>query len=131
MTQPLVQDITIVRGDTKTWTLTLTRGSSPVPFPSTAPGTKFWFTAKSSLLNPDDQAVIAIDSVGSFTTGSITIISTTLGTASLTLFPPATINLIPPVTLQYDIQLKETDGTVSTVAVGTLAVTPDATQRTT
>jgi hypothetical protein len=126
MTQPLVQPLTIVRGDTKTWTLTLTRGSLPVPFPT---GTRFWFTAKNSLLDSDDQAIIAIDSASTFTTGSIAITSTSLGTASLSLFPPATINLNPPITLQYDIQLKEIDGTVSTVAVGTLAVTADATQR--
>lgn len=128
MTQPLQQSLTIVRGDTKSWVLTLTRGSSPVLFPI---GTQFWFTAKNSLLDPDDQAVIAFDSSTSFDEGVFTITSTLLGTALLTLKPVATLNLVPPITLQYDIQLKENDGTVSTVAVGTLAITPDATQRTT
>jgi hypothetical protein len=128
MSQPLVQDLTIVRGDNKSWTLTLTRNLTPVNLVS---GTELFFTAKNSLLNTDEQAIISIDNIGTYTTGSIAISApTTLGIATISLFPIATLKLLVPVTLQYDIQLKETSGLITTVAIGTLAVTPDVTLRT-
>src|SRR4051812_21926336 len=103
MSQPLVQALTIVRGDNKSWTLTLTRNLIPVNLVS---GTELFFTAKNSLLNPDEQAIISIDNLETYTKGSIVIsLPTTLGIATLSFFPAATINLVPPLTLQYDIQL--------------------------
>lgn len=122
----LVENLTIVRGDTKKWTITIARNGVAVDLT----GAYLWFTAKNSVSDTDDQALVALVSAVPNMQGSI-VISTpaSLGTAIMTFNPAATDFITPPVNLQYDVQLEEADGTLTTVAVGYIQVTPDVTRR--
>lgn len=122
----LVENLTIVRGDTKKWTITIARNGVAVDLT----GAYIWFTAKNSTDDTDDQALIALVSKVPNMQGSIVISApASLGIAIMTFNPVATEFVNPPVNLQYDIQLEEADGTLTTVAVGYLQVTPDVTRR--
>jgi hypothetical protein len=122
----LNENLTIVRGDTKKWTITIARNGVAVDLT----GAYIWFTAKNSVKDEDDKSLIALVSKVPNMQGSIVVSSpATLGIATMTINPAATDFITPPVNLQYDVQLEEADGTLTTVAVGYLQVTPDVTRR--
>jgi hypothetical protein len=122
----LVQNLTIVRGDTKKWTITVARNGVAVNLT----GAYLWFTAKNSTDDSDDQAIIAVVSALQNSQGKIVLESPlSAGIATLWFFPPATDFLHAPENLQYDIQMQEADGTNTTIAVGVLQITPDVTNR--
>lgn len=114
-------DIDMTRGDTPTFLL---------DFSTTLAGAKIWFTAKHSFTDGDGAAVIALSSAGS----GITIIDAgPPGQARIRIPAGATSTLVtpnPPVPLRlvYDIQLLESDGTITTVQQGNLNIRGDITR---
>lgn len=83
------------------------------------------FTAKYHFGDPDNQAVMRLDNQ---TLGGVTLTNATIGQLVVTTpaistrgFPDGTVVLV------WDLQVVDTAGNVSTVAAGTLAVYPDAT----
>jgi hypothetical protein len=111
----------MTRGDTYTFDVTITRSSSPVDLT----GASFWCTAKNSLADDDVDAVFqktlssGIAVVGAAANGKIRV--TIAATDTATLSHTATT------ALQIDVQMKESTNQVTTVAQGTLTVTPDVT----
>jgi hypothetical protein len=120
--------IEIYRGDTTTIPFSVSRSTLPVDLTSAV----IWFTLKSSVVDADVAAVLQKSSVD----GGITILDQTTdrGKASINLAPgdTATLGLTVsgPVVYQYDIQVKEASGRVSTVATGAFVLRPDVTRST-
>ncbi len=124
------------RGDS----LILTRGVNPKVFTITdtetcAPidltGSTVWFTVKSTLVEPDQQAIAALKSGVVSTKGSVTILDQTQyrGQVKIVLDPSATINFPDGVVkLVYDVQWKDVDGIIRTIEAGIISVIPDATR---
>jgi hypothetical protein len=115
-------DLELDRGDT---------GRYNMSFSVNLTGAKVWFTAKRYMTDADGAALIAL----STTTSGITITDGPAGQASLVIPPAATAALTTPnpptpLALWYDIQVKESDGTVTTVQKGRLLITGDVTQST-
>jgi hypothetical protein len=115
-------DLDLPRGDTGRWNLS---------FSVNLTGAKVWFTAKRAWTDADSAAVIAL----STDLGGITITDASAGTARLTIPPAATASLTTPpppspLTLLYDIQVKEADGSITTVQQGHLLVRADITRAT-
>ena len=114
-----IVDLELPRGDTGRWLLT---------FNVNLTGAKVWFTAKRAFTDADSAAVIAL----STTTGGVTILDAALGTARLVIPSSATSALTTPgppspLTLVYDIQIREADGTITTVQQGRLNIRGDVT----
>lgn len=121
MTTRLV-NLDLPRGDTGRWNLF---------FSVNLTGAKIWFTAKRSYTDADAAAIVAV----STDSGGITILDAPAGHARLVIPPSATASLTTPsppspLTLVYDIQVKESDGTITTVQQGYLKVTGDVTHAT-
>jgi len=108
-------DLTMVRGDTPTFAVVVTRGDTVVDITDAT----FKFTARRAY--GDDAAVFTRTSVA-----GITITDATAGKCKVVLQSADTTGLPAATTvLVYDLQITEDDGTVSTVAQGKLTVTPD------
>jgi hypothetical protein len=119
---PASVTLDLPRGDTGRWNLT---------FSVNLTGAKIWFTAKRVYTDADDAALIAL----STTTSGITITDAPNGLATLVIPPASTASLTTPpppqpLTLDYDIQVKESDGTVTTVQQGKLNIRGDVTNST-
>ncbi|MBA2505076.1 MAG: hypothetical protein H0V29_03930 [Thermoleophilaceae bacterium] len=120
MALPTYLDLSIMRGDSKTWTFTLV-DEDAVALPAL---TNAWFTAKRQLRDADANAVFQLTlGVGIVDDGGGVIRVTAAGTATAAL-PGA------PVNLHYDLQVKPTGGAVQTALYGALAVQPDVTRAT-
>jgi len=116
---PAAVDLELPRGDTGRWNLA---------FSVNLTGAKIWFTAKRAYTDADNAAVISL----STTTTGITITDAPNGAATLVIPPSATSALVTPppptpLTLVYDVQVKESDGTVTTVQWGKLNIRGDVT----
>jgi hypothetical protein len=109
-----VSEISMIRGDTASFSGTVMRAGAPVNLT----GAKLWFTAKRSRSDLDEAAVIKKDTV----LGGVVILSPTSGTYRVTILPADTSSLTYTIQLFYDVQLLEPDGTVTTIESGTLEV---------
>jgi len=111
----------MTRGDTKQIGVSVTRNDSPVDLT----GATIWMSAKRSY--PDTVYVFQISTV----TDDVEITDEEGGLATVTIPPDATSGLSSQVnTLVYDIQVRESDGTITTVGSGTITVNPDVTTET-
>lgn len=115
-------DLEARRGDTEKYDLTVSDNGTPVNLT----GAAVWFTAKLRASDPDSKAVIA-KTLGQ----GIAVTNASQGQARITLSPGDTASLSAPISLSYDVQVKQTDGTVTTVESGALLVTADVTRATT
>ena len=116
-------DLEMTRGDTGRWNLDFS------PTDALTGDAKIWFTAKRAYSDADGVSVIALSSAPS---GGITI-NSIAGTAQVVIPPSATASLVTPapparLALSYDIQLKQSDGTITTVLSGYLNITSDITR---
>lgn len=115
------------RGDTLTIDLVITDPKTGSPLNLT--GCKIWFTCKGNVALPDNQSTIALDTVLVSGNGSVTITDAPRGLATVVVYPIATRALPDgPVVLQYDIQIKQGTGELSTIEFGTVTVFPDVTR---
>lgn len=90
-------------------------------------GYSMWFTAKYHTADPDQQAVTQQTVTG----GGIVFTNALQGMAEITVPALATFGFPDGVTkLVYDVQIKDLQGRISTVEVGTLSVYPDVTNAT-
>lgn len=113
-------DLSIVRGDTVLIDLTVTRDGAPVSLS----GASLWWTAKRRTSDADAAAVIA-----KTTAAGITVTDAPGGKARVTITAAETAALTDTL-LYWDAQVRETSGTVSTVASGQVAIAPDVTRAT-
>lgn len=113
----------ITRGDTQTFTLTLSNLSS-----SGLTGFSFWFTAKNNIDDLDAAAVIQ-KLTAAFTV--VTVGSATIpGVATFTILPTDTASLTDYTVLEFDIQVKDASGNIFTPVRGSLTVNADVTRAT-
>jgi hypothetical protein len=110
----------MIRGDTVLFNIQITKNS--VAFPLS--GCELWFTGKYAYSDGDIAAVFQ-KTIGD----GITITSALAGQATMALSPADTDSLPDVKTLLlYDVQLKDANDLVYTVASGSLVVTPDVTR---
>jgi hypothetical protein len=113
-----MSEIVMVKGDTTVFDVAMTRlnllteQEEPVPLA----GAKAWFTAKKNTRDADINAVIAKDSVSN---PSQVIITPTTGIIRITIIPEDTVGYTGS-WLYYDVQVREADGTVTTIQSGSL-----------
>lgn len=113
-------DLEAVRGDTNIYNIVVLRSDATINIT----GAKLWFTAKHFPQDVDDDAVISLDSDGN----GINIYNALYGRAQVSVPPGDTAGLADDEVLYYDVQLKETNGVVTTIATGKLHVQQDITQ---
>lgn len=107
-------------GDTNMFTITVVvyGTSTPVDISSA----DMWFTAKHQLADADADAVFQKE------TGSgITLTTPASGIATVTISPSDTASLTRTTSLWYDVQLKQTNGRITTVQQGLLRLQLGAT----
>ena len=116
------------RGDTKVWNITVADPSSNQPMNLTAMLLRF--TAKRNYTDDDSKAVLQVSSTPNKYGGIVTTLPT-LGQATITILPAATVALAGvEYRLLYDLQVtNSSDFTqVTTIAEGLLIITPDVSQ---
>jgi hypothetical protein len=113
--------LSMKRGDTRRYTITVTRNGAPEDISSPA---ELWFTAKTVLSLPDSQATIQKTTVGA---GGITVTDGPGGIALLTIDPADTSALTADAVLSYDVQLKTSSADIETIDAGELRISLDAT----
>jgi hypothetical protein len=111
-------DIQMPKGDTQTFDVFVTRVNQVTGVEEIVPlaGARAWFTAKKVSTDSDANAIIAKDSV---TDPSEVVITDVEGKVTITIIPADTVSY-PGKYLEYDVQVKEVDGTVTTVQKGRL-----------
>jgi hypothetical protein len=125
-------DITILRGDTTTIALT--------GLGSLTNRTEIWFTTKNDLSLDDTTAVVQVSETGGLlylngasattsTDASLTVSDANAGNLTIVLKASATKRLLAPNTMKYDVQIRKTDGTITTLTQGGVVVTQDVTTR--
>lgn len=120
-------DLEIRRGDTNEITLVVTApDANGVAQPVNLTSCLLWFTIKRDWEDTDLSAVV-IKTIGS---GITVTAPPTAGLAVAKLDPVDTSALVGLQRLVYDVQLREADGTITTVASGYVQVTRDATRAT-
>lgn len=117
-------NIEVIRGDTNTFLVTFVRNNAVVSLV----GAKMWFTVKDKATDPDVNAIIALNSVDN----SDQIVSSfpTSGQFQIQL-TDADTDLLVKTAYLYDVQVKEANGTVTTVQRGKLKVVRDITRTST
>jgi hypothetical protein len=111
-----------VRGDTNVFDVTMVRQNAVVDLT----GAKMWFTAKSDQAADDTSAVIKLNSVDN-PTKVLLIGAPTIGKFQIQLDPTDTSPLTEDA-YYYDIQVKEGNGVVTTIASGVLHIVWDVTR---
>lgn len=94
-------------------------------------GWTFWFTAKFALANPDKQAGISQDNISPTPPGNggIVLVNASLGQGVVTVQPVVTRCFADgPTEMDYDIQVEDTGGIITTVERGCIVVVPDVTR---
>jgi hypothetical protein len=120
-----VSDLVAVRGDNETYDLTVVLPSgSPVNLTDAT----LWFTVKKNKYEADAAALISKTSA---LNGGITIANqgTDPGEAAIALVPADTAKLVPG-DYYFDVQMKSSTGTVTTLADGIIEITADVTRAT-
>lgn len=125
-----VLDLDYLRGDTKAFDVSAQKQDPTIPtiFDTIdLTGAKVWCTIKRNVSDADINAIVQL----STTTSGVTILNAVGGQARVTI--PATSMLTLPdnlLDLPYDVQVKEVDGTVTTIQRGILHYSPDVTRST-
>lgn len=109
-------DLDAVRGDTNKYDVTVTRDGAALDLT----GATLKFTVKRSLDDADADAVFQ-KAIGT----GIVVDDVAGGLATLTVAPADTSALPAPRSFHYDLQLTESDGRVTTVAIGSLRLSAD------
>lgn len=117
--------IRMKRGDGLEFDTFVTDTSTGLPIDIT--GLPFWFTAKRSFYDADVDAQISKDTTG----GGMVIIDGPGGQVRTLVDPADTDGLEAPTTLRWDVQWKDSNDVVHTLASGDLIVELDVTRRTT
>ena len=86
---------------------------------------KAWFTAKKTTDDLDADALIALNSVDN--PAQVVFMDASIGTFFVKLLPADTAS-IDDDSLVYDVQVREQDGRITTVAKGELKLKPDVTK---
>jgi hypothetical protein len=113
-------DLKMTRGDTLTFDVYATRAEAAINLA----GAKAWFYVKKETRDSDDDAVISYDTVADPL--GIRVVDAALGLLRVTILPAESVNL-PATYLPYDVQLRESDGTITTIAKGFIEVDRDST----
>jgi len=118
-------DIQMTKGDTETFDVFVTRKDEVTGVEEIVPldGAMAWFTAKEESTDLDASAVIAKDSVAD---PSEVVITGVEGKVRITITPADTVSYDGKY-LEYDVQVKEVDGTVTTVQKGRVEFGKDIT----
>src|SRR3712207_2587147 len=121
MADTLDFDLTIRRGDTKEWDLTVTRNGVA----ENITGWSVWFTAKDNIRKADSDAKVRL-TVGS----GITITNGAGAIARSRMAPSVTASMIltQDLVLTADVQVKNGAGDVYTLLTGRLTIKPDVTR---
>lgn len=114
-------DIEMTRGDSATFDVAVTRYNAATHVNDLVTPDKAWFTAKANARDSDDSAVVALNSEDQpeqvlITTGSIRI----------KLDPEDTAEYLQR-WLVYDVQILESDGTITTIEKGKMQLSADVT----
>lgn len=117
-----MSELSMFRGDTKRFTLTITRSSVAEDLA----GAALRWTAKPSLADVDSATTTIRKAIGD----GITVTNEAGGIAMLQLDPEDTIALTKTTTYHYDVQLVTAAGDVETIDTGKITVKLDATQTT-
>ncbi len=115
--------LTITRGDTKRFDLTVTDELTGAAIDLT--GATMWFTVKRSRSEPD-----SVKQFQKTTSDGITIASGSSGTATLIIAPADSASMDPARLYVWDLQIKSSTGAIYTVDSGPLAVLGDVTRAT-
>lgn len=100
-----------------------------IPLPVNLAGGKAWFTAKTQITAPDENAEVRLGSAAPLS--GVAIVDAAGGQVRVTVPPSATKNFRnDPMALAYDVQVMDSAGTVTTVVSGLLTVRPDVTRAT-
>jgi len=116
------QDLSIYRGDSKTWTLTF-KDSNGAAINLT--GYTIFFTVKTQTTYVDASS----DTSASISKTITVHTNPTLGLSSLVLAPSDTSSLTPT-KYRYDMQLKDGSSNILTVITGNFEILADVTRRT-
>lgn len=116
-------DIEAIKGDTEYYDLAAKRVNGPINLEGA--NVKAWFSAKRTKEDADGSAVIALNSVDHPT--QIVFTDKPAGLFYVQLLPANTV-AIEEDSLVYDVQVREQDGRVTTVAKGDLHLIQDITQ---
>jgi len=115
-------NFTIKRGDTVQFSGTITQGGTALDIT----GASLWFTAKNQYVD-DDVSAIFQKTIGD----GITVVNAAQGLITILLSPSDTTGLSKVKTiLVYDLQLKDTNSKIYSIASGNLVVEPDVTNST-
>jgi hypothetical protein len=114
-------DLTAVRGDTNIYNVSVLKGGKQYDIT----GATLWMTAKHFLEDDDSDAVFQIQ-----TPTDIMVYDAIHGHAQIVVQPMHTEDLTEDEVLFYDVQLREGNGYVCTIAKGKLEVALDVTQTT-
>jgi len=119
-------DIRVTRGDTLVFDVYATRFNETTELDEPIPlaGAKAWFTVKRATRDPDNQAIISVNTADDPT--KILIANPAGGQIRVDLDPADTL-ILPKSYLPYDVQILEADGTVTTVSRGSVEVDRDTT----
>jgi hypothetical protein len=109
-----------IRGDTNIYNIVVLRGDVTINIT----GAKIWFTAKHFPQDTDANAVIRLDSNGN----GVNIYDALHGRAQISVPPESTTGLADEEVLFYDVQMKESNGIITTIATGKMHVQQDVTQ---
>lgn len=119
--------LTLKKGDTHHLEVVVTRENDlGVDVPVNLTGSKLWFTAKNKVSDTDVQAVIRKGTANTTLSG-VDITDAPNGEALITLQPADTAIGNGTVFLHWDLQLKETDNTITTINAGRLALSDQVT----
>jgi hypothetical protein len=124
-------DINVKRGDTVIIALT--------DLGSFASSSEYWFTIKKNLSDADSLALVQVSGTGGLVClngaapassgdGTFVVNDTDTGDVTITLKPPATALLQADRQASYDIQLRRTDGTITTLTEGKVNLVSDVTR---
>jgi hypothetical protein len=120
-----MSDIQIIKGDTSIFEVDVTRLNESTGLDEAVDLTdaKAWFTAKETFADPDDQAIVLYNSEDDIANITIAEIE---GIVRVSI-DPADTAAYPNRWLVYDVQIKEVDGTVTTVERGNIELLKQAT----
>lgn len=121
----LPANLRIVRGDTFSLTLTVTRDGRPLDLTGAL---GLWLTAKTVVDNALDDAAAVFQKTLS---AGIVVTDALGGVARVTIASVDTNTLSPGTTLHFDVQIKTANGDILTVVVGTILIVADVTRTTT
>jgi hypothetical protein len=119
VTEPVRQNLTAVRGDTKKWTITFTQDISAFA--------EIWFTVREGYA--EDQTDDT-DTVSQLKLSAGDIVPTGARTADAEFDADATRAWLMTMALMYDVQVRTTTGKIYTTQIGSIRISGDITRST-